>query len=119
MDAVHGALASAAAVALGVLLVVAVAGIVRPSSSHRAIDLVILGQLAVTGAAAAIGLGVAALVRPPADPLHLVYGTVALVAPVGARAIGHRRGTASMARWVAGGTLIALGATVRSFMTGG
>ncbi len=50
--------------------------------------------------------------------LHLLYGAVATLAPGVARAAAHGRGAAGLGRWVTVGALVAVGATVRSFMTG-
>jgi hypothetical protein len=118
MPEAHAALAWPAALAIAVLLAVAALEVVRPRGSYRAIDLALMAQLVATGFTALAGVGVAILAQPPRDPLHLLYGAVVLVVPGVARVAGHRRGAGAVARWVAAGSLVALGATVRSFMTG-
>lgn len=100
------------------LLAVSALEVLRPRGSYRAIDLALMAQLGVTGLTALLGAVVAILATPPRDPLHLLYGAVVLLVPCIARVAGQGRGTRSVARWVAAGSLVALGATVRSFMTG-
>jgi hypothetical protein len=118
MGGAHAALAWAALVSVAVLLVVAALSLATGRRSHRAIDLAIVGQAVVTGAAALLGAATAVAQAPPRDALHVLYGALAAVAPAICRAIGHRGGSRSIARWVAAGALVALGATVRSVMTG-
>lgn len=115
----HAALAWIALATIVALLVVSLLAVARPRRSYRAIDLAILAQLAATAATGLAGAVTGVIQAPPRDALHLLYGAVALGAPAVARAAAHRRGTRAVARWVAVGALVGLGATVRSFMTGG
>jgi len=118
MGGAHAALAWAALGATGVLLVLAGLAAIGSRVSLRAIDLAILVQLAIAGLSAVMGIVTAVVQSAPRDALHLVYGAVATGAPIAARAAAHRRGTIAIARWVAVGALVGLGATVRAFMTG-
>jgi hypothetical protein len=78
----------------------------------------VLLQAATAGLAAIAGVATFALTRPPADPLHLVYGAVAAAVPLAARGAAQGREARSIGRWVAVAAAVAVGATVRSFMTG-
>jgi hypothetical protein len=118
METVHAWLAWLAAGSLVAVLVTAAATALGRPSSYRALDLVLLAQLALTGLAGVAGAATAASGRPPADPLHLLYGLLAAVVPVGVRAAAQGRTARSVARWVAVAALVALGGAVRSFMTG-
>ena len=118
MPDLHAALAWVAAAATVVLLAVAIATAAGRLPSYRALDRALLAQLAMPALAGLTGGAALAASGPPADPLHLLYGAVAALAPGAARAAAHGGGAARLARWVAVGSLVAVGATVRSFMTG-
>ncbi len=98
---------------------------------HRfAVDRLILVVMAVVVTESVIGIGIALLVRGPTDPLHLLYGPLALIAlPVGrglgasreARAAGVTGGAARSSRrdlWVVVAAVVLLGLELRLFATG-
>ncbi len=118
MDGLHAALAWVAAASV---LAVLGAGALTASGRHatyRTLDRLILVQVGAGALAALAGAASAAGAAPPRDPLHLLYGAVTVILPVAVRAWAQGRPTRSVGRWVAVAALIALGATVRSFMTG-
>jgi hypothetical protein len=83
-------------------------------------DRLILALLALVAVAAALG-PVLALGRGagPADPLHLVYAGVALLAMPALRLEAMRRRSARVGWWVCAGGLVTLGALLRLWATGG
>ena len=99
---------------LGLAVAVATGRLAR----YHALDASLLVQLGATALASLAGLVTAGAVGPPSDPLHLVYGFVATALPIGVRVWAQGRPAASLGRWVAFASLITLGVTVRSFMTG-
>ena len=103
---------------MAVLAVAVATAAGRAFRSYRALDRVLLAQAAVTGLAALVGIGSKATTGLPADPLHLLYGALAALLPLAVRIWASGRTARSIARWVAGAAVVALGATVRSFMTG-
>jgi hypothetical protein len=117
MAPIHVALAWAAVAAGIALLVVALATAAGRTASYRELDAVILAQLAVTGAAAIVGLVLPVTGSAIRDPLHLLYAVVALVAaPIGRYA---GRGDARrIGRFAVVAGLVVLGSTLRLFMTG-
>jgi hypothetical protein len=117
MAPIHVALAWAAVAAGVVLLGVAIVTAAGRTASYRELDAAILAQLATTGAAAIVGLVLPIAGLVIRDPLHLVYGVVALAAaPIG-RYLG--RGDARrIGRFAIVAGLVVLGSTLRLFMTG-
>jgi hypothetical protein len=118
MAVLHAGLAWLAAASVVGLLVVAAATAMGRLASYRALDLAVLTQLVVTGLAALAGAATAASTSPPADPLHLVYGALDVFVPIGVRAAVQGRDARAIGRWVTVAALVAVGATLRSFMTG-
>jgi hypothetical protein len=117
MAPIHLALAWAAVAAGIMLLAVALATAAGRTASYRELDAVILAQLAVTGAAAIVGLMLPVTGSAIRDPLHLLYAVIALVAaPIGRYA---GRGDARrIGRFAVVAGLVVLGSTLRLFMTG-
>jgi hypothetical protein len=97
----------------------------RGSLDHRfAVDRLVLAIVVVVITNALVGVAVAFGDGGPADPLHLLYGSLAAVAmPVGyglgGRILGSR-GTSRVRRdtWILVATLLLLGFEGRLFMTG-
>jgi hypothetical protein len=118
MAGLHAALAWLVLAAVVGLLVVAVLTAAGRTRSYRLLDRVVLAHLALATLAGLAGVAAAAGGRPPADGLHLVYGAVSTGLPVVARMTAQGRDRAAIGRWVALAALLALGATIRSFMTG-
>ncbi|MBA3235479.1 MAG: hypothetical protein H0T59_05735 [Chloroflexi bacterium] len=98
---------------------------------HRfAVDRLILAVTAIFAIEGVIGMAIALVVRGPTDPLHLLYGPLALIAlPVGrwfgasrqARAADIDGGAARSSRrdlWVVVAAVILLGLELRLFATG-
>ncbi len=119
MDGIHGLLAYAAASGLAAVLVAAVAMAAGLTGSRLWLDRAILLQIAAGILAALAGLFVAATLRPPADPLHLLYGGVLVAAPGVARYAVRRADARSMGRTLAIVAVVTLGVAVRAFRTGG
>ena len=118
MIGIHGAAAIVAAVATILVLVLALVAAPRGAGSRRGLDAAILLQLAAVGVTALAGLG-SAVTRLPGDPLHLVYGAVAVLAIPAGRYAGRAGPFRRTARLCLAGALVAVGAVARSFMTGG
>jgi hypothetical protein len=119
MNGIHGLLAYAAAAGLAAVLVAAAAMAVGLTRSRLWLDRAILVQIAAGILAALAGVFVAATVRPPADPLHLLYGGVLVAAPGVARYAARRADAGRMGRALAIVAVVTLGVAVRAFMTGG
>lgn len=105
--------------ATAAVLAAAIATALRWLASYRLLDRLLLVQLGANAVAAAAGLAVLASTAPPEDPLHVLYGAVAVALPTGVRLWAQGRTAATIGRWVAVAALVAAGATIRSFMTGG
>jgi hypothetical protein len=118
MTAAHVALAWLAATSIVVVLVVALVTAAGRTRGYAWLDRALLAQLALTGLTVATGVATFLVVRPPGDPLHLVYGGVTAGAPLVARIALQGRDPQRLGRWVAVAAAVAIGATVRSFMTG-
>lgn len=94
-------------------------------ADHRfVVDRIVLGLLAAVGTAELLGLIVLAGGSGPSDPLHLLYGVVALVAiPIAWAFAGRAASVGPMARtrrdaWLAVAAAVMLGVELRLFMTG-
>lgn len=117
MAPLHVALAWAAAAAAVGLLVVAIATAAGRTASYRALDTAILVQIVTTSAAAIAGIVLPLTGSTVRDPLHLLYGLVALGAAPLSRYLG--RGDAlRIGRYAVVAGLVVLGSTLRLFMTG-
>ena len=117
--AVAGAVLATGATVLGLLTGI---GVTRGRVARLWIDRLILAILAVVAVDLLLGAGVALLAsggRGPADPLHLVYAVVALLALPAARFEVERRGSTRIGWWVCAGGLVTLGALLRLWATGG
>ena len=119
MAVLHGALAWLSAISIVAVVAVALPTAVGWTRTYRALDATLLGQAVATLLAGATGALLAATAHPPADPLHLLYGALAAGLPIVTRIMAQGRAPRSIGRWVAVAALVALGATLRSFMTGG
>ncbi len=111
-----GALALVAATAATVLVVLAEA--VRRRPLRVVLDRVLLGWAVASLVAGVTGVAVLVAVRPPSDPLHLVYGLVAPAVLFGARFLVHGRYADRRSLVLTVGTLVAAGVVARSFLTG-
>lgn len=73
----------------------------------------------VVGLAAVLGIGVAATDHVPRDPLHIVYGVLAISAVPGAAIVaGGRTGPRQPVVWAIGGIVLVI-LILRLFQTGG
>lgn len=119
MTAAHVALAwLAAASVLAVLVLAVLTAAGRTGGTYRWLDAALLAQGVVSALTSAVGIAALTGDRPPADVLHLLYGAVTTVVPLTVRAAAQGRDAATIGRWVAVAAVVAIGATVRSFMTG-
>jgi hypothetical protein len=116
--AAHALLAWLATAALVLVLAVALATASGRLASYRALDRALIVQLAASAVASLVGIATFVAARPVSDPLHLLYGVILTGLPTGARVAAQGRTARSVGRWVAIGALVAVGATLRSFMTG-
>jgi hypothetical protein len=115
--AIHLGLAILAAIGIVTVAILALVHRRLGRSGVLILDRAILVTLAVVAVAVLSGLVVAVTVGGPADPLHFLYGLLALAAVPISRSIraGDDRRIGSA---VVVGALIALGAVIRLFMTG-
>lgn len=118
MTAAHVWLAWLSAALVVALLAVAIATATGRVRSYLALDRVLLAQGVIAGLTGAAGLASVVADGPPSDALHLLYGAVLAIVPAAARAAAHGREPEAVGRWVAVAAAVAVGATVRSFMTG-
>jgi hypothetical protein len=118
MGVLHAALAWAAVASVAVVLVLAVLTAIGRLRSYRALDVSLLVQVVATSLTSLAGLGAVGAVGPPRDPLHLLYGVVATALPFAVRVAAQGRPVPTIGRWVTVATLVTLGVTIRSFMTG-
>lgn len=119
MTAAHVALAWLTVTSVVAVLVLAVlTAIGRTGGTYRWLDAGLLVQAAVAALTSLAGIVAFIGGRPPADPLHVVYGGVATVVPLGVRAAAQGRDARTIGRWIAVAAAVAIGATLRSFMTG-
>ena len=109
-------LAATSVVAVLVLALLTATG--RTRGTYGWLDAGLLAQAAVTALTSLVGLAAFVAGRPPADPLHLLYGAVTTLVPVGVRAAAQGRDAGTIGRWFAVAAAVAMGATIRSFMTG-
>jgi hypothetical protein len=116
---VHGWLAVLAVVAAGAIVVASVLAVLGLRVTRTLLDRLLIGLLLTAGSAAILGPVIWAAGRPPADPLHALYGALAVLALPLARAAGGRRPAPVVARWLLLGGLVTLGALLRLWMTGG
>jgi hypothetical protein len=116
---VHGWLAVLAVVAAGAIVVASVLAVLGLRVTRTLLDRLLIGLLLTAGSAAILGPVIWTAGRPPADPLHALYGALAVLAFPLARAAGGRRPAPVVARWLLLGGLVTLGALLRLWMTGG
>jgi hypothetical protein len=100
------------------VLVASLPGALGRSTSRLWIDRAILLEMACAGVASLAGLALAVSQRGPADLLHFVYGVAVLGIIPASRYIVRGKSGRRFARWIAVAALIAMGALLRSFMTG-
>jgi hypothetical protein len=115
----HAWLAIAATAAGAAILAASLLAVLGAPVTRRLLDRLLLVLLATAGLAALLGPVIWIGGRPPADPLHALYGAVAVLALPATRAVAGRRPVASTARWLLLGSLVTLGALLRLWMTGG
>jgi hypothetical protein len=116
---VHGWLAVLAVAAAGAIVVASVLAVLGVRVTRTLLDRLLIGLLLTAGSAAILGPVIWTAGRPPADPLHALYGALAVLALPLARAAGGRRPAPVVARWLLLGGLVTLGALLRLWMTGG
>jgi hypothetical protein len=118
MTSLHAALAFVALGGVLILLVAAgltAAGVVR---GRLWLDRAILVQALTAVVAAVVGL-VVLTTRPPADPLHLLYGALLIGAALAVRATLASRSSERLGRWMTVVSVVLVGIFVRAVMTGG
>lgn len=118
MAGLHAAFAWVAAASVVVLLATAALTATGRLRSYRALDRAVLVQLGCSAVAALAGLATAVSLAPPRDALHVLYAAVGTLLPVGVRVAAQGRDPSTIGRWVTVAALVAVGATLRSFMTG-
>jgi len=114
----HGLLAYALAAGTLVMVATGVAAAAVGPRSRIWLDRLILGTLGLWLLAAATGLPLM-LVRPPTDPLHLVYGVAAPLILLGGRYLGRGASVRRRAVLVAVASVALLGVIYRLFTTAG
>ena len=116
---IHRALAIVAAAAVIGVIVTSGAMAAGVAVSRSWLDRAILAQLAAAAGVALAGLGLAITAGLPSDPLHLLYGSVLLLAPVVARYVLRAAPARAIGRTLLIVGVVTLGIAVRAFMTGG
>jgi hypothetical protein len=116
---VHAWLAVIAVVATGAIVVASLLALLGARVTRTLLDRLLIGLLLSAGPAAILGPVIWIAGRPPADPLHAVYGALAVLALPLTRAAVGRRPARIVARWLLLGGLVTLGALLRLWMTGG
>lgn len=115
----HGLVAQ---VALVLALVIATAATVLALTRRATGSFFLAGALwtgLVVGLAAVLGVGVAITDHAPRDPLHIVYGVLAIaVVPGAAIVAGDRAGRRQSVVWAIGGIVLVI-LVMRLFQTGG
>ncbi len=136
MTELHQIAALAAAVASVALLVAAAWSFLAARRSggradHRfAVDRLVILATAAIGLGGLLGAGLLVGGGRPADPLHLLYGPVALVTPAAGWWMGHRGGSdgtgpatgrdvpARGDGWLVVAAIVLIGVELRLFLTG-
>lgn len=118
MANVHSVLAWAAVGGAGLVLVVGLGTAVGALSSIMVVDRAILVHLASVTIAAISGLVLPVTGPGPSDPLHLLYGAVAVVPVPLARYHARHRSVAAVGRWTLAAAIVTVGVLLRLFMTG-
>ncbi len=126
LDVVHAWIAAAAGIAAVAAASVGALVGVGPVRGHTArlwLDRLVLAVLVLVAANVVLGGALAILAvggrSGPADPLHLVYAVVALIALPVLRLEAMRRRSTRVGWWVSAGGLVTLGALLRLWATGG
>jgi peptidoglycan/LPS O-acetylase OafA/YrhL len=119
MTTAHWLLALASGVALAGTSLVTGWSFATHRPAARWIDRLILASLGAVALAALAGAGVWITQGPPADPLHLVYGALALVVLPVARYLGRIGSVRRRSGFVAGGCLVMAGVLYRLWTTAG
>ena len=118
MAGLHAVFAWLTVVATFAVIVAALPGAVGRGSERSWIDRAILAQITAVVIGAGAGLIIAVTERGPSDPLHFLYAAVLLTLLPGVRYAVHNSTARRFAGWIAVAALIAMGALLRSFMTG-
>jgi hypothetical protein len=114
----HAVLAWLSAGAAAASLVAAIATAAGAGGGRLALDRAILVLVGAVLATSLVGLALPISGRPLTDPLHVLYGFVALAALPVARYSG-RGGTRRTGRYAVLGAVVVLAVMLRLFMTGG
>jgi hypothetical protein len=118
MAGVHAVLAWLTVASTLAVLIAAVPGAFGRETGRTWIDRAVLVQIVAAALASIVGLVVAVTQRGPGDWLHFVYAVVVLGLVAAVRYAVHGMTGRRFAGWVAVAALIAMGALLRSFMTG-
>jgi peptidoglycan/LPS O-acetylase OafA/YrhL len=119
MTTVHWLLALASGAALAGTSLVAGWSFAARRPASRWIDRLIMATLVAVALAVLAGAGVWIAQGPPADPLHLVYGALALIVLPVARYLGRAGSVRQRSGFVAGGCLVMAGVLYRLWTTAG
>jgi peptidoglycan/LPS O-acetylase OafA/YrhL len=119
MTTAHWLLALASGVALAGTSLAASWSFAAHRPAARWIDRLIIATLGAVALAALAGAGVWVSQGPPADPLHLVYGALALIVLPVARYLGHAGSIRRRSGFVAVGCLVMAGVLYRLWTTAG
>jgi hypothetical protein len=118
MVGVHTVLAWLAVASTTAVFVAAIPASIGRDTGRTWIDRAILVEVAAAVLACLAGLAVAIAEGPPRDWLHFVYAGVVLGLIPAVRYAVHGMTGRRFAGWIAVAALIAMGALLRSFMTG-
>ena len=119
MTELHRLAADAAVVVAILLLAVVLLSLATGRLRRFGVDRLVLAGVAVVGLAGLAGLVLLASGHVPADPLHLVYGPVALLTLPVARYMARQGTERRRTLWMLLGSLVLAGVLLRLFMTGG
>jgi hypothetical protein len=118
MTGLHALVAWLTAASTLAVFVAALPGAIGREVGRIWIDRAVLVQVVAAAVACLAGLAVAVIQGAPSDPLHFVYAAVVLALVPATRYAVHRMTGRRFAIWIAVAALIAMGALLRSFMTG-
>jgi hypothetical protein len=113
----HAWAAVASGILLAAIVIAAVLDATGVRSGRRVVDGLILALIVATAAAALAGPILAVGGKAPLDPMHVLYGVVAVVAVPLARLAGARSPRRANA-WIITGSLVTVGVLLRLWATG-
>jgi hypothetical protein len=118
MTGLHALMAWLTVASTLAVFVAALPGAMVREARRTWIDRAVLVQLVAAALACLAGLAVAVTQGAPSDALHFVYAAVVLALLPATRYAVHGMTGRRFAIWIAVAALIAMGALLRSFMTG-